>query len=227
MFTDQTRLEDWARAVAEASPDLDDEGQRIAVQTYRLLSRGEPVLPSEIAAAADVGVDRAQDSLRSWPLVFWDDQGRVIGFWGLAIDPLQPTHALEADGATVYGWCAWDTLFITEILGTETRVSSVDPNDGTSIELILTPDGVVRLDPPEAVVSLLLPDGEFGAETISQFCHRIHFFSSADSARHWIGDRPLLFAVDVDEAFELGRLANRLRLGDGHYLDRSSPTRSP
>ncbi|MGH8945483.1 MAG: organomercurial lyase [Acidimicrobiia bacterium] len=212
-MTDQPTHDQWARAVAAAGPELDAEGQRIAVQTYWLLARGKPVPVSLIAAAAGVGDLRAEESLRSWPLVFWDDQDRVIGFWGLAIQRLDPTHALEVNGETLYGWCAWDTLFISEILGTETRVRSVDPNDGTEIELSVGPDGVLKRRPSEVVVSLLLPEGDFGPDTIQRFCHLIHFFSSVDSALQWIGEQPGIFAVGVDEAFELGKQTNQLRLG--------------
>jgi alkylmercury lyase len=214
------RLEQWARAVAAAAPDLDPEEQRIAVQTYRLLGLGKPVSVSDIAGVAGIIADRVEDSLRSWPLVFWDDQDRVVGFWGLAIEPLDPTHSIEVEGRKVYGWCAWDTLFITEILGTETRVASTDPNDGTNIELIVGPDGVITANPPGTVVSLLLPDGEFGSDTIQRFCHRIHFFTSPASAREWIGDRPDIFSITVEEGFELGRVTNRLRLGNRHREDR-------
>jgi hypothetical protein len=45
---------------------------------------------------------------------------------GLAIDRLHPTHEITADGHTADGWCAWDTLFITELLDTQTEVASAD-----------------------------------------------------------------------------------------------------
>lgn len=218
-MTNKMGLETWAQAVAQASPELTPVEQEIAVETYRLLARGEPVSLRSIADAAGGSVDQVEESLGSWPLIFWDDQNRVVGFWGLSIDRLEPTHAMQVDGTTLYAWCAWDTLFVTEILGTEARVSSVDPNDGSVVELTITPDGVIGLEPDDAVVSLLLPDGEFGADTIARFCHRIHFFSSARSAEAWLESRPAVFAISVDEAFELGRLTNRLRLGSAHRGD--------
>lgn len=210
-------------AVAEASPDLTSSEQAIAVETYRLLAAGEPVSLPAVAKSAGSSVDRVEESLRSWPLVFWDDQDQVVGFWGLSIVRLEPTHAMEVDGVKVFGWCAWDTLFVTEILGSETRVSSVDPNNGDAVELTIAPDGVTSLKPEDAVVSLLLPDGDFGPDTIARFCHHIHFFSSDLSAEEWIDDRSGVFAVSVDEAFELGRLTNRLRLGAFHRKESGGP----
>jgi hypothetical protein len=41
----------------------------------------------------------------------------------------------------------------------------------------------------------------------------VHFFTSPESAEAWIDGRPGLFTVSVDDAFELGRVTNRLRMG--------------
>jgi alkylmercury lyase len=209
------RLEGWARRVVEASPKLETDQQRFAAHIYHLMvATGEPVTTSQIASSSGVPLARIEESLDAWPLVLRDEEGRVFGFWGLHVEPITPTHAMDVDGTTVYGWCAWDTLFITEILGRETRVTSTDPWLKTPVRLTVTPNGVTSVDPPEAVVSLLLPKGGFTDETIQRFCHRIHFFSSPESARSWIGDRPDMFTVTVDEAFELGRITNSLRLGE-------------
>jgi alkylmercury lyase len=200
---------------------MDTTGVRIAVETYHLAARGEPVPIDEIAAAAGVSVQQVEDAFSSWPLVIRDDRNRVIGFWGLHVHHIDPTHAMTVDGTTVYAWCAWDTLFITQILGTEVAVESTDPQSGTPIRLTVTPHGVAVLEPAGAVVSLLQAKDEFGADTIQTFCHYIHFFESEQTASKWIADRPGMFSISVDEAFELGRRTNQLRLGDG--LDPSRP----
>lgn len=223
-MTDTATLEAWAHQVAAAAPDMDADGQWIAVQTYHLLARGEPFSTAQIATATGLAVERVEESLRSWPLVLWDDHDRIVGFWGLHVHHIEPTHAMEMDGSTVYGWCALDTLFITEILGREARVTSTDPYDGTPIRLTVTPDGVTSLHPDQAVVSLLLPEGGFTNDAIQRFCHRIHFFASPASAEQWIADRPGLFSIPVDDAFELGQLINRLRLGPALDQIATKPT---
>ncbi|MGH8936270.1 MAG: organomercurial lyase [Acidimicrobiia bacterium] len=213
MMTD-TKLRDWAEQLAAASPTMDPEQQRIALQVYRLIAEtAEPVTITQIADGAGLSAARVEESLRAWPLVLRDDKDRVVGFWGIHAEHITPTHAIEVDGTTVYAWCAWDTLFITEILGRQTRVTSTDPHEGTPIRLTVTPDGVTSLEPPEAVVSLLLPEDGFTDDDIQRLCHKVHFFTSPESAQAWIDGRPGLFAVSVDEAFELGRITNRLRMG--------------
>lgn len=117
-MTIDTKIEDWARHLAAATPTLDHEQQRIAQHVYHLIAaNAEPATVAQIADAAKVLPDRVEESLRSWPLVLWDDQDRVVGFWGIHANHISPTHAIAVDDTTVYAWCAWDTLFITEILG--------------------------------------------------------------------------------------------------------------
>jgi alkylmercury lyase len=212
-MTNAAKLEEWAEQVAAASPHLDAEERRITVHTYHLLAQGQPVSTAQIADVTGLATERVEERLRSWPLVLWDDRDDVIGFWGLHVHRIEPTHAMKVVGTSVFGWCALDTLFITEILGRETDVESTDPYDGTTIRLTVTPDGVTSLHPEQAVVSLLLPEDGFTDDAIQRFCHRIHFFASAQTAQQWIADRPGLFSIPVDQAFELGQLINRLRLG--------------
>lgn len=213
-MSNDIRIRGWAEQLAAATPKLDPDQQRMAYQIYQLIAKtAAPVTITQIAAASRVTAARVEESLRSWPLVLWDDQDRVVGFWGIHSEPITPTHALEVDGTTVYAWCAWDTLFITEILGRPTLVTSTDPQQGTTIRLTVTPDGVTSLDPPQAVVSLLLPEDGLTDDAIQRFCHKVHLFASPESAKAWIAGRPGLFTVTVDEAFELGRVTNRLRMG--------------
>lgn len=184
------------------------------MQTYRLLARGEPAAPVAIADAASVPLEQAEQSLHSWPGTFFDGAGRVVGFWGLTVNRLEPTHQIDVDGRTVYGWCAWDTLFLTHALGTQTAVESTDPQSGETVRLTVTPEGVGSHHPEGAVVSFLLPNGPFGPDLVQSFCHYVHFFASPESARRWAADHPGTFLLSVDEAFELGRLTNQLRIPD-------------
>ncbi|MPZ70179.1 MAG: hypothetical protein GEU71_11730 [Actinobacteria bacterium] len=212
MTTHDVKLEEVAEAITSATPAFDSLGRRIVGETYRLLARGEAASPADIADAADLPPETTEEILRSWPLTFWDDQDRIFRFWGMAIDRLRPTHSMEMGGRTVYGWCAWDTLFITDLLDTETNVTSTDPHNGETIRLTATGDGVKEAEPSQTIVSFLLPEGAFGADAIEGFCHYVHFFSSSESGGAWVADHPGTFLLTVDEAFRLGRLTNRLRM---------------
>jgi alkylmercury lyase len=72
-------------------------------------------------------------------------QGRVLGFAGLAATALH--HRFELDGRALSAWCAWDSLFLPEILGRPARVSSVDPESGEIVRLVVTPERIVSVEP--------------------------------------------------------------------------------
>jgi hypothetical protein len=48
--------------------------------------------------------------------VFHDDAGHIVGFWGLSTTELGPHRLRGVDGVELSAWCAWDTLFLPELL---------------------------------------------------------------------------------------------------------------
>ena len=135
----------------------------------------------------------------------------MIGFWGLAIREMP--HRLEIDGRALYAWCAWDTLFLPEILRGAAVVRSACPTTGATVSLEVDATGIHRVAPDTAVLSFLRPDGPFTDEVISSFCHFVHFFASAEAAAEWIERHPNTHTLSLDEGFELARRHNRERLG--------------
>jgi len=97
-------------ALATAAGSMQEDGQHLAAAVLRLLSAGEPVSVTAAATAAGIPESTAGQLLRSWPAVFWDDYGRVIGFWGLALDEMP--HRIRRAGTNLYAWCAFDPLFL-------------------------------------------------------------------------------------------------------------------
>ena len=123
-------IEEMAAAISSAMPQLDATEQRIAISTYRLLAEGQPVTADAVAEATNNPVGRVEEALNSWPGVYRNDEGRVVGFWGLTIAGLDPEYRLVIDGKTSYAWCALDTLFIPALLGKTVSVEATCPVTG-------------------------------------------------------------------------------------------------
>jgi alkylmercury lyase len=207
MKTESDRLDSLATAIATAVPDFDED---IALAVYRRLAEGSPAPAADVAERASTPAERVERLLASWPGVYLDDQKDVIGFWGLTITRLTPTHRLEVDGVDLFAWCAWDTLFLPGILGATARVESQCPTTAETISLVVSPEGVVETSHPGAVVSFLLPDRDFDADVIQSFCHFVHFFASREAGEAWTSEHPGTFLLSLEEAFELGRLVNAM-----------------
>lgn len=194
-------------AIKAAMPTLDKTDQQIASAVYRLMSRAQPVEATAVAELVGaITPNSVNKRLDSWPGVFRDDSGRVVGFWGHAIGKLDPEYRLVADGNTTYAWCALDTLFIPGIIGKTVRVEASDPISGESVSVVVDGDGVREVTPAGALVSMLIPDGPFGYDVIESFCHRVLFFASEQTGARWIGKHKGAALLTVEQAFELGRV---------------------
>lgn len=204
---EEASVDEVAEAIKAAMPALDKTDQRIATAVHRLMSRGEPVDPAAIAnAVGSVSVDLVNERLSSWPGVFRDDNGRVVGFWGHAVEKLDPEYRLIADGRTTYAWCALDTLFIPGIIGRAVRVEATDPISGVPVSLVVDRDGAREINPPGALVSMVIPDGPFGYDVIESFCHKVLFLASEATGARWIAQHEDTTLLPVEQAFEVGRV---------------------
>jgi alkylmercury lyase len=201
----QDTIEETATAIDAAMPKLDAVDRRIATIIRRLMSDGAPVKVDAIARSAAVSPELVEERLSTWPAVYRDSNEDVTGFWGHAIAPLDPEYRLLIDGKTTYGWCALDTLFIPRLVGKVVRVDATDPVTGVPVSMTVDSDGVRDLEPPTAVVSMVIPDGPFGYDVIESFCHRVFFFASPDTGREWTSRHEGTRLISIPEAFELGR----------------------
>lgn len=196
----------------ECTPRLDGDGKRMSIGLYRLLAEGDPVLPRELATKVGLDEKRVHEMLRGWPGVFFDKQGRVQGYWGLTIAEMK--HRFEVAGKTLYTWCAWDSLFLPEILQKTAQVSSSCPVTGVRIMLTVHPDRIEIVEPAETVMSFPGADRiECGEDVITNFCHFVHFFRSPGAASRWLEKHPGHLILSSDEALELARKKNALQYG--------------
>ena len=209
---DADRIDALAAQIAAAMPDLDPPLQEAALILLHLLAEGEPVEVQRLAHALALPAAYVDETLERSPGVFRDDHGRIVGFMGLSVAPISD-HRLQIDGRSLWAWCAWDTLFLPELLDETSRVSSRCPSTGAGISLTVTPNGPVDLAPPEMVVSFLAPEQRFDANVLQSFCHFVHFFASPDAVASWTAEHPGTFPLSIDDAYRLGQLTNRATFG--------------
>ena len=207
----------WARLESHLRRFSPQE-QRVAVALYNELAKGKAVDAEQLAEALGLSAAEsrkflARDAIKGF--VYPDEVGRVLGFGGLAAAPMH--HRFEVDGQTLSTWCAWDSLFIPEILGRPARVTSADPESGETVRLTVTPERIEAIAPGGTVVSFIQPEAEiFGgsaANVMAKFCHFIFFFASRSSGEAWTAKHPGTFLYSLDEAFALAKRLNARNFG--------------
>lgn len=196
-------IEEISNAIVTGFVQMTDEEQRLAQAVYRLVGRGRPAALGDIAREAGWPVDDVEQRLDTWPAGFRNEDGAVVGFWGLAAEPVTH-HRIDLDGiGTAWTWCAGDALFIPGVLGTSARVESVCSTTGAPVRLTVNPDGVSDVEPASTAVSLLLPDRPIGDDVREKLCHYVLFFASPDAAQGWVNANPGTFWLPVADAFEV------------------------
>ncbi len=191
-------------ALAAAAGSRGEDEQRLAAAVLRLLAGGQPASVPAAAAAAGIPESRAEAVLRSWPAVFWDDQDRVTGFWGLALAGLPP-HRIRRAGTSLSAWCAWDPLFLARVIG-DLQVATADPVTGEAITYRIGEDGAIAgASHPDAVLSFLRPDQPWDDDVMTTFCHYVLHFTGPAAARRWTAGHPGTFVISLADAAELAR----------------------
>lgn len=196
----------------EVFPSLEPDARRVAVQLYRLLEKGEPVARRTLAAAAGVSLERVNGLLENWSGVFYDGD-KIQGFWGITPKEFSK-HLYTSNGRTNYAWCAWDTLFLPEILGGQAEVRSTCPESGEIIRLQVSPGGVSQVEPDGAVMSMLEPADDVTEDVVGKFCHFVHFFPSMEIGSRWTAEHPGTRLISIGDAFELGKRRNQGQFGE-------------
>jgi alkylmercury lyase len=174
-----------------------------------MLANGEPVERAAVAARTGTPLEHVSDFLIRSPGVYTDDSDRIIGFWGLSIQPT--AHRLLVNERVLYAWCAWDTLFLPELLAKPAEVQSRCPTTGEPISLTVTGTDIADLQPAGAVLSFLHRDQPFDADTIRTFCQYVHFLATPAAGDTWTARHEATFTISLAEGMEIARLTNRAR----------------
>lgn len=207
LIPDLNRL---AQFFIDAFPVMNIAEQRLALELYTLLSEGDAVMLERLSERAGMPLADVKKMLQSWPGVFYDDNQRIIGFWGIAVS--KTDHHFEVNGKTVYTWCAWDTLFIPELLNATAHINSHCALSGDEIRLTISAKGIESAQPDQIVVSFLVPDeGELKENITTSFCHYVFFFRSREAGEHWVTEHPGTFLLSLDDAFAVGKKMNAVR----------------
>jgi alkylmercury lyase len=211
-ITSADHIDALAAQITAATPRLEPGLQHAALTLLRMLAHGAPVDVRRLSEALALPTAYVDETLDRSPGVLRDDHRRVIGFMGLSIIQIS-NHRIHIHGRALSAWCAWDTLFLPELLGETASVTSSCPRTGRGISLTVTPDGPADVAPPETEISLLVPETQFDANVIHSFCHFVHFFVSPAAAASWTAEHPGTFPLSIDEAYRLGKLTNRATFG--------------
>jgi len=208
--TSKLNLDELASSIVRCFPTLSLVEQRLSLELYRLLADGQPVPRTALAERLEVSIETVNRILDGWPGVFSDNERRIVGYWGLSIPiAYKSPHTLKMNGRTLSAWCAWDTLFLPELIGHAAEIESVGPAASGTVRLTVAPERVERVEPAGAQMSFLLPNAlEVQRDVVTSFCHFVHFFTSRQVGESWAAKHAGTFLLSIHEAYVLAHLKN-------------------
>jgi alkylmercury lyase len=189
------RINEWQGRLPWAA-----EYTPIVVAAIAELAAGEPVEVRRVAERAGVPAASALEFLRSTPAEF-DPDGRLVG---LGLTLLPTPHRVELEGRRLYTWCAPDTLELPALLGKPVRIESPCHATGEPVRIEADTHGVHKLEPEQAVVSIMLADA-CTSDFRERICEQNHFFCSEAAAADWHAERPEAIVVPVRLGFVLAQ----------------------
>lgn len=203
----QTGLEKY-QPVLDLMGTLTQEQGLLALAIYRGIADRGVVTTGELSSLTKKPAAEIDAYLNEVPGVFRDDDGNIVGFWGLTAAPVS-NHQLIRKDKTLYAWCAWDTLFLPALLGNTFTVRSLCAQTDKPIELLVSPTEILKASETDIYLSMLLPDETaFTQDIVGSFCHHIYFFKNKSAALAWAAQKEHIHLISLEDAFELGLQKN-------------------
>ncbi|MBL8580276.1 MAG: hypothetical protein JNK47_24020 [Mesorhizobium sp.] len=211
---DKSVHDDLWESAAQWLPVFSRAEQHAGIVLLRELAKGEAVTCSRMAQALGTTFGAAEALMKDsalHPFIHTDGGDRIVGFWGLSVVPTH--HQICADGRKVWTWCAYDSLFLPELLGETVEIESHDPESNELIRLTVSPDRIISREPAHVVVSMGRPDAwdqSSAARIIATACHHIFFFVSRASGERWQAKHaePATLLLPLDVGFDFGKRSN-------------------
>jgi alkylmercury lyase len=215
-ITPKLSLDELAASIVKCFPVLSLLEQRLSLELYRLLAEGQPVPRTVLAERLAVSLEAVNRILDSWPGVSSDTERRIVGYWGLSIPTAYGSpHTIKMNRQLLSAWCAWDTLFLPQLVGQTAEIESVGAAGYGIVRLTVTPERVEQVEPVGAQMFILLPDTqEMQKDVVTSFCHFVHFFPSRQTAESWTAKHAGTFLLSVHESHVLARLKNEAQYRD-------------
>lgn len=196
-------------------PDGTPLSKRVLLTLYRKIAEGRPVHKQALASLLNIDeldLKIILDELPPSNIVF-DKEDYIIGYRGLSQEPSD--HHLMIKGIKLYAWCAFDCLFIPELLGCKIEVKSQCPETKEEIHLILSPNTIDKMCPQTIFVSFITPDLDtYQSDLRRNFCCHVNFFSSEEAGNSWTKRNEGTVLLGLEQAFALAHIRNKSGFGE-------------
>ncbi len=138
--------------------DYGPDNSKVLSRIWKEVAKGKPVTQSQVdKIIAELGVPKGKANEFLKKMAERDEKGNIVGILGLT-QGTQWAHHFKVNGAELRTWCAWDTLFMAQVLGQTAQVVSESPVSQKQVTLTVGPNKVEKYEPKTTVVSIVTLD---------------------------------------------------------------------
>ena len=152
--SEMARNMNMAGIPADYGPKL----SRFLIDIWRSIAEGQPIPPAKVyGMASGLGISKKEADGFLEKVAERDENSNIIGALGLTQSE-KWMHRFVVNEVSLRTWCAWDTLFLPQVLKRTANIESESPVDKQTVRLTVGPQGVGNYSPDSAVVSIVSLD---------------------------------------------------------------------
>ena len=139
--------------------------------------------------------------------------GEILAYRGVTLN--QTKHYVFHNNVKIYTWCAFDTLFLADLLVEPVSIFSNCPACGKAISCKVTDRNLISSKDSDIVMSFIIPDKvDFCEDLQNAFCCKVYFFCNQQCGSEWINLSPEIALFNLAESLVIAQERNRQFLGN-------------
>jgi alkylmercury lyase len=194
-------------------PNLKKEERQISKFLYQKLALGRSVPIETIANELQKPIQDIQDHLKQMAYVEYSAASEISAYRGVTLN--QTKHNVFHNNSKIYTWCAFDTLFLADLLAKPVSISSNCPTCFKAIACKVTDHDLTNFKSTDIVMSFIIPNKVDICEDLQNaFCCKVHFFCNEQCGSEWINLSSEIGFFDLADSLVIAQERNRQFLGN-------------
>ena len=203
-----SNLQSTVQQLQKLLPKLKKEERQISKFLYQKLALGKSVPIETIANELQIPIQDIQVHLKQMAYVEYSATGEISAYRGVTLN--QTKHCVFHRNFKVHTWCAFDTLFLSDLLVGPVSISSNCPTCRKAIACKVTDRDLISSNNSDIVMSFIIPDKvDYCEDLQSAFCCKVHFFCNEKCGSEWVNLSPEIGFFDLSESLVIAQERNR------------------
>ncbi len=196
-------------------PRLNKDCRDLSQLLYFELAKGKAVTLQHLKSISGYSDARLITLLSQLNYLQYNDDRSIVAYRGITLTPTQ--YRIEIDFLTektiVFAWCAFDSLFLADLLKQDITVFAECPSCHQAINLALANKKTFDSTKYPLYMSFILPSRDnYNEDLANSFCGNIHFFCNeicVENAPHKFTDNQFF---SISDALKIAKQRNRTYL---------------